>query len=68
LTGSLEILGAVLIIVPSTVAFGAVLLCCIMIGAIFTHLFVIGGSPIPAIVLLAFSGIVAYAKRNTILR
>lgn len=68
LTGSLEILGAVLIIVPSTVAFGAVLLCCIMIGAIFTHLFVIGGSPIPAIVLLALSGIVAYAKRNTILR
>jgi putative oxidoreductase len=68
LTGSLEILGAVLIIVPSTVAFGAVLLCCIMIGATFTHVFVIGGSPIPAIVLFALSGIVAYAKRNSILR
>ncbi|MGM4991346.1 DoxX family protein [Tardiphaga sp. 841_E9_N1_2] len=68
LTGTLEILGAVLIIIPSTVAFGAALLCCIMIGAIFTHVFVIGGSPIPAIVLLALSGIVAYAKRSMILR
>lgn len=68
LTGTLEILGAVLIIIPSTVAFGAVLLCCIMIGAIFTHVFVIGGSPIPAIVLLALSVIVAYAKRSMILR
>jgi putative oxidoreductase len=68
LTGTLEILGAVLIIIPSTVAFGAALLCCIMIGAIFTHVFVIGGSPIPAIVLLALSVIVAYAKRSMILR
>ncbi|MGM4890136.1 DoxX family protein [Tardiphaga sp. 1201_B9_N1_1] len=68
LTGTLEIFGAALIIVPSTVAFGAVLLCCIMIGAIFTHVFVIGGSPLPAIVLLALSAIVAYAKRSMILR
>lgn len=68
LTGGLEILGAVLIIVPSTVAFGALLLCCIMTGAILTHLFVIGGSPIPAIVLFALSAIVAYAKRDMILR
>jgi putative oxidoreductase len=68
LTGTLEIFGAALIIIPSTVAFGAALLCCIMIGAIFTHVFVIGGSPIPAIVLLALSVIVAYAKRSMILR
>ncbi|OYU88842.1 MAG: DoxX family protein [Bradyrhizobiaceae bacterium PARB1] len=67
LTGSLEILGAVLIIVPSTAAFGAVLLCCVMIGATFTHLFVIGGSALPAVVLLVLSAVVAYAKRNTIL-
>lgn len=68
LTGALEILGAALVIIPSTVAFGAVLTCCIMIGAILTHLFVIGGSPIPAIVLLALSAVVVFAKRNTILR
>jgi hypothetical protein len=33
---------------------------------VITHLFVIGGSPVPAIVLLALSAIVAYAKRDQI--
>ena len=65
-TGSLEVLGAVLILVPSLAAFGAVLLICIMIGATIMHLFVIGGSPAPALVLLALSAIVAYAKRDQI--
>lgn len=64
LTGSLELLGAVLILIPSLAAFGGVLLSCIMIGATFTHLFVIGGSPVPALVLLVLSAIVTYAKRN----
>ena len=36
------------------------------IGAVITHLFVIGGSPVPAIVLLALNAIVAYAKRDQI--
>jgi putative oxidoreductase len=66
LTGTLELLGAILILAPSLVAFGALLLICIMIGATFTHLFVIGGSPVPALVLLALSAIVAYAKRDQI--
>ena len=64
LTGTLEMLGAILILVPSLAAFGAVLLICIMIGATITHLFVIGGSPVPALVLMALSAIVAYAKRD----
>src|SRR5580704_17946444 len=42
LTGSLELLGAVPILIPSLGAFGALLLSCIMVGATFTHLFVIG--------------------------
>ncbi|MBR1143652.1 DoxX family protein [Bradyrhizobium sp. AUGA SZCCT0431] len=66
LTGALELLGAILILVPSLAAFGAVLLICIMIGATVTHLFVIGGSAVPALVLLALSAIVAYAKRDQI--
>jgi hypothetical protein len=65
-TGTLELLGAFLILVPSLAAFGAVLLICIMIGATLMHLFVIGGSPVPALVLLALSAIVAYAKRGQI--
>jgi putative oxidoreductase len=66
-TGSLELLGAVLILVPSLGALGALLLSCIMIGATLTHLFVIGGSPVPALVLLALSAIVAYAKRGQLI-
>jgi putative oxidoreductase len=62
-TGGLEVLGALLILTPSLAGFGAVLLMCIMIGATVTHLFVIGGSAVPALVLMALSSIVAYAKR-----
>ncbi|CAN7702512.1 DoxX family protein [Bradyrhizobium sp. LjRoot220] len=63
-TGALELLGAILILTPPLAAFGAVLLICIMIGATVTHLFLIGGSAVPALVLLALSAIVAYAKRD----
>ncbi|MBR1193615.1 DoxX family protein [Bradyrhizobium sp. AUGA SZCCT0169] len=65
-TGALELLGAFLILTPSLAAVGAVLLICIMIGATVTHLFVVGGSAVPALVLLALSAIVAYAKRDQI--
>jgi putative oxidoreductase len=65
-TGTLELLGAFLILVPSLAAFGAALLICIMIGATIAHLFVIGGSPLPALVLLALSAMVAFAKRSQI--
>jgi len=34
-----------------------------MIGAIVTHLAVLGGSPIPALVLLIIVGTVAYLRR-----
>jgi putative oxidoreductase len=52
LTGTLEVLGGTIILIPSLSAFGALLLSCIMIGAIAIHLFLIGGSPFPAAVLL----------------
>jgi putative oxidoreductase len=65
-TGTLEILGGLLILAPSLAAFGALLLVAIMIGATLTHLFVIGGSPVPALVLLGLSAIVAYARRGQI--
>ena len=65
-TGGLEILGAILLLLPQRALFGALLLICIMIGATVTHLFVIGGSPVPAIVLLALNAVVAYAERSQI--
>lgn len=65
-TGSLEVLGALLILTSLLAGFGALLLICIMIGATIMHIFVIGGSPVPALVLLALSAIVAIAKREQI--
>jgi len=55
-----------LILAPSLAAFGALLLIGIMIGATITHLFVIGGTAVPALVLLALSAVVAYAKRGQV--
>ena len=49
LTGALEVLGAFLILTPSLAAFGALLLIGIMIGATIAHLFVIGGTAVPAL-------------------
>ena len=63
-TGTLEVLGALLILTPSLAAFGALLLIGIMIGATIAHLFVIGGTAVPALVLLALSATVAYVKRG----
>lgn len=66
LTGGLEVIGAVMILTPGLAAFGAVLLSCIMVGAIATHLLLVGGSAIPALVLLALSAIVVIAHRGQI--
>ena len=67
LTGTLELVGAVAILIPTVAGFGAVLLGAIMVGAIFTHLLVLPGSPIPATVLLALSALVAWAHRDQIM-
>jgi uncharacterized membrane protein YphA (DoxX/SURF4 family) len=68
LTGSLEVLGAMLLLIPGLSAFGAVILTCVMIGAVFTHLFVIGGNPATAIVLLIASAAIAWGRREQIRR
>jgi hypothetical protein len=35
-----------------------------MLGAVPTHLFVVGGSPLPAIILLIVTGVVAWGRRK----
>ena len=50
--GSIEVASAAPLAIPSLAAFGALLLIPIMIGAIGTHLFILGGSPAPAMVVL----------------
>lgn len=66
LTGALEVIGAVLLLVPQTAFFGALLLAVVMVGAVIVHLFVLGGSPAMAIILLLAMGIVAWGRRGRI--
>ena len=63
-TGSLEVLGAVLLLVPRLSGLGALLLVGVMLGAVPTHLFVVCGSPLSAIILLIVTGVVAWARRK----
>ena len=52
-TGSLEVGGAIGLFVPALAPFAALLLAVVMVGAILTHLFIVGGSPLMPIALLA---------------
>ena len=65
-TGVVEITGAVLILVPKAAIFGAALLACTMACAVFTHLAVVGGNPVPAIVLLVLSSLVLWLRRGEV--
>ena len=64
-TGALEVIGAVALLLPRAAFYGAALLATVMVGAIVTHLAVLGGSPIPALVLLVIVGTVAWLRRPT---
>ena len=61
-TGGLEVLCAILLLVPTTAAIGAALLAATMAGAMATHLCIIGGSPVPAIMLLLMTSAVAWYR------
>jgi putative oxidoreductase len=63
-TGSIEVVSAVALLVPASAAFGALLLIPTMIGAVVTHLFIVGGSAVPATVLLIGSLAIAWARRD----
>jgi putative oxidoreductase len=65
-TGTLELIGAAALLVPAVAPLGALLLAAIMVGATLTHLFVLPGSPVPAVVLFALSVMVAWAHRDQI--
>jgi putative oxidoreductase len=62
LTGTLQIIGGLLMIVPRTALFGAALLAVTMVGAILTHLFLldtgIGGAVLPAAFLVLIAAAV----------
>jgi uncharacterized membrane protein YphA (DoxX/SURF4 family) len=54
-TGGLEVIGAILVLVPRTAGFAATLLGMTMVGAVEIHLLITGGSPIASIVLLVIA-------------
>jgi len=62
-TGLIEIAGAVALLVPATAAVGGALLSLMMLVAAGVHLLVIGGSPVPALVLMIVTGAVAGIHR-----
>ena len=64
LTGVIEIAGAALLWLPRRQVFGAGLLGCTMAGAVLAHLFFIGPSAIPALILGLLAAAVAYAHRD----
>jgi len=64
-TGIVEIVGAVALLVPFTAAFGAALLAITMLCAVGTYLFIIGGNPVPAIILLLITASVAWIRRGS---
>ena len=65
-TGLIEVTSAVALLVPAFAPFAALLLASTMVGAIATHLFIVGGSPaLPALLLLGLLA-VAWARRHQI--
>ena len=61
-TGGLEVISAVLLLVPSLARIGALALAITMVGAILTHLFIIGGNPAVPIALLAATTTIAWVR------
>jgi uncharacterized membrane protein YphA (DoxX/SURF4 family) len=55
-TGGIEVAGAALLLVPR------------LAGAVVTHLAIVGGSPAMALVLLAVTATIAWARRERTLR
>ena len=65
-TGVIEVISGIALLVPSAAVFGALLLIPTMLGAIITNVFVVPASPMPPLVLLLLAAAVAWARRDQI--
>ena len=64
-TGILEIIGAVLLLVPRATTVAVTMLLCILVGAFLAHIFIIGvGIPHSVVVLVLFAAVVAIGWRQ----
>ena len=66
LTGALEVGSAVLLLIPSLAVFGAVPLALTMVGAVITHLFIVGGSPAIPIALLGATLAITWIRYDAV--
>ena len=66
-TGLIEVSSAIALLVPAVAVFGALALVATMIGAVTTHLFIVGGSPAVPAILLFGSATVVWARRHQLL-
>ena len=64
LTGTLEVGGAILLLIPRTSGLAALMLAGVMVGAVITHVVIVGGSPLVATILLIVTGLVAWGRRQ----
>ncbi len=62
-TGTLEVTGAVCLLIPKFSRWGALLLVVVMVGAITAHLTVLHSSPVLPIVLLVLAALTAWLRR-----
>jgi putative oxidoreductase len=62
LTGALEVLGAIGLLIPRLGRYAAVLLCLITLGATIACLTVLGTNPTAAIMLLILSALIAFLR------
>jgi len=63
-TALLEIIGAIGLFIATLAPFASLLLATVMVGAILTHLFIAGGSPVVPFLLLASSLAIAWLRRQ----
>ncbi|HEV3310643.1 MAG TPA: hypothetical protein VG815_09010, partial [Chloroflexota bacterium] len=54
------------LLIPRLTPVGAALLVCTMTGAVLTHLVLIGGSAVPALVLACFAAIILWGRFGTL--
>jgi putative oxidoreductase len=63
-TGAVEVIGAVVLVVPGLASLGALWLGFTMVCAVATHVFILHTSPVPAIVLGLLNALVVYLRRD----
>jgi uncharacterized membrane protein YphA (DoxX/SURF4 family) len=63
-TGVVEVVGAIALLIPGFAALGAAWLGATMFFAVLTHLFILPGSRVPALVLLALNVLVVWLRRD----